>query len=517
MLNLVTIPKRDQQIAAVEVKQSPQSGARLLAICVAAVCAILVDGTAANVVTSGLPYLQGVLAATPDQSSWILTAFNTSYYSTILFSPWLYARLGRKPLLLAALGGFTVTSLALAAVHDLTSEVALRFVQGLCLGAVYVPAAVLMLTSLPLALLPFAPPFFATVVLGGALTGNLIGGYVSETYGGNAVYLPSAIVALVTAALIYVAAPNIDAPQRRLRPDLVGFTLSLIAFGTMQYLANEGERRNWFGDQSIVIAFVVLVVVAPAFVLWELAASRPHVNFLLFAQKRNLAVGAVANVLLGLVGYSIVTFVLYLETQIEATETLAGEMIALRLITYVIGIVTAFTLVKRRVLSVRAIVCIAALGSAVSFIAFGRAMTTTAEAGSFIAISLLFGLFFSMLSQPVPALVLGSLGLTDLPAGLSMYKISAPLGLTIGTGIFQTLLDHRNTFHMTELAGSITPARAPVALYLEHGGSLDALATSVEAQAQSLAFQDVMICFAAVVLLAIPLIFFADTRAGSRR
>ena len=48
-----------------------------------------------------------------------------------------------------------------------------------------------------------------------------------------------------------------------------------------------------------------------------------------------------------------------------------------------------------------------------------------------------------MLSQPVPALVLGSLGLADLPAGLSMYKISAPLGLTIGTGLFSTFLATR--------------------------------------------------------------------------
>ena len=102
----LTIPRRDQQFAAAEVKQLPQSGTRLAAIGVAAVLAILIDGTAANVVSSGLPYLQGVLAATPDQASWILTVFNAAYYATIFFSPWLYARFGRKPLLLGALVGF---------------------------------------------------------------------------------------------------------------------------------------------------------------------------------------------------------------------------------------------------------------------------------------------------------------------------------------------------------------------------------------------------------------------------
>lgn len=510
------ISRHEQQFAVAEIKRSPQSGVRLVAIGVAAVFAIIIDGIAANVITSALPYLQGAEAASPDQASWIVTAFNAPYFATMLFCPWLYARFGRKPLLLAGLVGFSLASLALAGTQTLACEVALRFLQGLCLGTVYVTAAVLLLTSLPLPVLPFVPIVFSTMALGAGLMGNLIGGSVAENYGGNATYLPGALATLIAAALIF-AAPNVDSPQRQLRPDIIGYTLSIIMFGAMQYLANEGERRNWFGDESIVAAVMVLAVVAPAFVIWELRAIRPHLNLRLLAQKRNLAVGVALNVVLGLVGYAVVPFVLYMETQIEATETLAGEMIFLRLFTYVVGIVLAFSLVKLRILTVRALMCIAAVSSAVLFVAFGETMTTTAEAASFVAISLIFGLFFSMLSQPVPALVLGSLGLGDLPAGLAMYKLSAPVGLMIGTATFQTLLDHRNTMHMTNLAASITLARSPVADYLRHGGSLSALSGIVRAQAQSLAFEDVMIGIAAFVLLTIPLVFFADTRAGSRR
>jgi DHA2 family multidrug resistance protein len=512
------IPRRPQQFAAAEVKQTPQTGLRAVAITVAAVFAMLVDGTAANVINTGLPHLQGLSAATPDEASWILITFNAAYYSTILFSPWLYARLGRKPLLLAGLLGFGMTSLMLAATRSLDLVVVLRFAQGAFLGSVFVPAAVLLFTSLPLALLPLAPPFFATVVLGSSTLGGVIGGYVSDTYGGDAIYLPGAIATLIAAALVYVAAPSIDTPQEKLRPDILGYALSVMAFGAMQYLANEGERRNWFEDQSITVAATIVLLAAPALVLWELyATSRPHVNFRLMAQKRNLAVGSSVNLVLGIAGYSVLTFTLYLESIISATATLAGEMIALRLVTYLVGIIAAFTLVKRRLLDVRAVVCIAAVGSAVTFLGFARNMTTTADAGSFIAVSLLFGLCFSMLSQPVPALVLGSLGLADLPAGLSIYKVSVPVGLMIGTGAFQTLLDHRSTVHMTELAGSITLARGPVAEYLQGGGSIAALAALVNGQAQSLAFEDVMIGFAALVLLAIPLVFLAAVSPGSSR
>jgi DHA2 family multidrug resistance protein len=509
------IPRR-QQFAVAEVKRSPQTGLRGVAITVAAVFAMLVDATAANVINTGLPHLQGLSAATPDEASWILTAFNAAYYATILFSPWLYARLGRKPLLLAGLLGFGVTSLMLAATRSLDLVVVLRFIQGAFLGSVFVPAAVLLFTSLPLALLPLAPPFFATVVLGGGTLGNVIGGYVSDNYGGDAIYLPGAIATMIAAAMVYVAAPSIDTPQEELRPDFIGYALSVSAFGAMQYLANEGERRDWFADQSIVVAATIVLFAVPALVVWELyATSRPHVNFRLLAEKRNLAVGSGVNVVLGIAGYSVITFSLYLETLIAATATLAGEMIALRLVTYVVGIIAAFTLVKKRLLDVRVLICIAAVGSAAAFLGFARNMTTTADAGSFVAVSLLFGLFFSMLSQPVPALVLGSLGLADLPAGLSIYKVSVPVGLMIGTGAFQTLLDHRSIVHMTELAGTITLSRTPVMEYLQGGGSIAALAALVNAQAQSLAFENVMIGVAALVLLAIPIVFLADVRPGS--
>jgi DHA2 family multidrug resistance protein len=509
---------RDQSFAAAEVRQVPQTGLRGIAIGAAAVFAMLVDGTAANIITTGLPYLEGISAATPDEASWILTAFNAAYYSTILFSPWLYARFGRKPLLLAGLIGFGVVSLLLAITQPLGWVIFLRFLQGLCLGCVFVPAAVLLFTSLPLNILPFAPPFFAVVVLGAGTMGSFIGGYLSETFGGAAVYVPSAIATLLCALLVYFAAPSIDTPKRELRPDIVGFLLSLVSFGALQYLANEGERRNWFDDSSVVAAAIALVVAVPAFVLWETClTSTPHVNLRLLAQKRNLAVGSAANLILGIAGYSVVVFVVYLETVVFTTATLAGAMILLRLVTYVVGIVIAFALVKQRILGVRAVISIAAICTSLTFFAFAREMTTTADAASFIVISLVFGLFFSMLSQPIPAVVLGTLGLADLPAGLSMYKLSAPVGLSIGTALFQTLLDHRATVHLSDLAGFVTQARIPVAQFLGGGGKVGTLASVVNGQAQALAYADLMRGFAICVLLLIPLVFLANTRAGPAR
>lgn len=507
-----------QRFAIPELRPSPQTGLRGTAIALAAILTMLVDGTAANIINSGLPYLQGIAKATPDEASWIVTLFNAAYYSTVLFSPWLYARFSRKPLLLTGLVSFALTSFMLSAAQSLGVVLVLRFIQGVSLGCVFVPAGALLFTSLPLKLLPYAPPFFAAIVLGSGTMGTLIGGYLSETYGGPAIYLPGAFATLVCASLLLIAAPNPDKPQPGLRADVVGFALTLAAFGALQYLANEGERRNWLDDPSIFAASVVLVVAVLGFVVWELyLTTTPLVNLRLLVQKRNLGVGSLINLVLGVVGYSVVSFVLYLETVASATATIAGAVVLLRLTTYLVGIIMAFALVRSHVVGVRTVIAVAAVGSAFGFLAFAQDMTTTAHAATFVAGSLVFGLFFSMLSQPVPALVLGTLGVADMPAGLALYKLSAPIGLSIGTAIFQTLLDHRVAEHAAALASYITPARLPVASFLGSGGKIGVLSRLVQGQAQALAFEDVMGIFALCVLLAIPLVFLAKVESSPAR
>mgnify|MGYP001454609015 CR=1 FL=1 len=500
-----------QEFPIAEVAQHPEAGADLYVAIAAATLAILVDGTSSATITAGLPYIAGISGATPDEASWFVTAFNAPYYATILLSPWLYARFGRKPLIMIGLLGYALCSLALALSSWYPAIVSLRFLEGTFLGCVFVPVVILLFTSLPLAAMRLAVPAFALVVLVAGALGTLIGGYLTETYGAAAIYVPSALATLVAAAAIWYYAPNYDSPQPQLRFDVVGYTLSLTLFGAMQYLANEGERRNWLEDPNVFRAIVVLTLAFPAFVAWELFYTRrPHANFRLFAAYRNLAVGSGINIVLGIVGYSVTVFSIFLQTVIASTTTLAGEVIALRTLTYIVGVFLAFVILSRRLIDVRIVVAIAAIATAVALYGFANAMTPTADAATFIGVSLAFGLVFAMLSQPVPALVIGALPLRDLPAGIAIYKLTVPIGLMAGTALVGTFIDHRAAFRASEIASAADLSRTAVSTFVGSGSSaLVKLSGLITAQAQALAYRDSMLLFAAAVLLVVPLVIFA--------
>lgn len=496
-----------QRFVFPEIKPDPQPGFRGAAIVASSLLAILVDGSSTAIINTGLPYLQGITAATPDEGSWIVTSFNATYYAFILLSPWLMATLGRKRLLVGALLGFCGLSLVLALTSDYETFIVLRALQGACLGCVFVPAVITFFTSLPPAVIAFAPPVFILFALSGSTIGTVIGAYVADEFGGNEVFIPGGIATAITAALVFFAV-NAKEKNQRLPFDSIGAALSILTFGSLQYLSNEGSRRNWFDDSGIVAGSAIFVLAAFAFVSYELFLARdPHVDFRMFAKYRNLLVGAAINILNGAVGYSITLFVTYLEVSIDATATLAGAIVLVRLATYVVGLFTAFFLTRTKTLDIRVVVIIGALGSALGLVGFANSMTTTADAGTFVGLSLFFGLFFSMLSQPIGSLVVGSMPLTELAAGVAIYKLTSPLGLMIATGAIQTVLDHRTAIVRSNLAAGIVPSRAIVHQYIANHGAAG-LSALVATQAQTLAFAFGMVLFAFVLIPIAGIVFF---------
>lgn len=503
-----------QRFAVPDVTPRPQPGLRGIAIVVSAVAAITVDQTAAAIANTGLPYLAGITAATPDESSWIITAFNAPYYAFILFSPWLMARVGRKRLIVGALGGFSAVSLALAVTSEFHLFVALRFVQGALLGCIFVPAALLLFTSLPMRALKFAPPAFVFVSLTGATLGTVIGGSVADEFGGGSVFVPGALATLVTAWLIARAVKTPDRSQPELRSDPLGLALAILSFGALQFLANEGERRNWFDDPAIVAGAAVFIIALLAFVLYELFLTRdPHVDLRMFAAHRNLSVGAAINVAIGASGYSVTAFVGYLQSALGATPAAAGALVLVRLLTYAVGVPAAFLLITARKWDLRAVVIAGVVGSAIGLAAFSQTMTSTADFDAFVGLSLLFGLFFGMMNQPMGALVIGSMPLPLLAAGISIYKLSSPMGSTIATGAMQALLDHRTAAFRSAIAANLALGRAPVDRYLQqHHGSAAGLAVIAVAQAQTLSYASVMLSCGIVVLAVVPIVFLAKVQ-----
>src|SRR5580698_8253420 len=211
------------------------------------------DTTIANV---ALPYMEGSLAASRDQITWVLTSYIIA--AAIMTAPvgWMAARFGKKNFLITALAGFTIASMACGAAQSLEQMVLFRLIQG-CFGAALGPLSqAVLLEMYPPARRGSVMAIWGMGVMLGPILGPTLGGYLTDAYNWRWVFyvnLPFGIAA-ITGIGLFLRDTHLDST---LRFDWFGFSALAIGLGGMQLMLDRGTSQDWFGSTEIVAEAVI--------------------------------------------------------------------------------------------------------------------------------------------------------------------------------------------------------------------------------------------------------------------
>ena len=95
--------------------------------------------------------------------------------------------------------------------------------------------------------------------------------------------------------------------------DWGGIACMAVGLGSLEYVLEEGQRKDWFGDNTIFTCAVVSAVALAGFLAIELTRREPFIDLRLL-RKRSLAVACAVNFVSGLALYgSIYILPLYLQ------------------------------------------------------------------------------------------------------------------------------------------------------------------------------------------------------------
>lgn len=129
-------------------------------VMLAALISLFIDQSFNGVYQSIQQYAGGSLGASADELPWTLIGFNTFYYVTLLLTPWLIDRFGRKPIFGFGHLTFGVLTLYLAMTVSLSGFIVGRCFQGMAQGTFFVCAVATVLTLFSLKLRGVAFSFF---------------------------------------------------------------------------------------------------------------------------------------------------------------------------------------------------------------------------------------------------------------------------------------------------------------------------------------------------------------------
>jgi EmrB/QacA subfamily drug resistance transporter len=254
---------------------------KTLAVLALSLVIIGLDNTILNV---ALPSLQQHFHASISSLQWIVDAYLLAFAGLLLTMGTLGDRFGRKKALLSGMLLFGGASLAVLLVQSAGQLIAVRAVMGAG-AALIMPATLSIITNVfPREERAKAIAIWAGMAAVGIGLGPLFGGLLLHWFSWSSVFLVNVPVAVVALILGFKLVPDSRDPKPGAF-DVPGAVLSVAALVTLVYAIIEVPPKGWH-DPIVLGAFGAALVLAWAFVSWELHTSDPMLNLDFFRSAR---------------------------------------------------------------------------------------------------------------------------------------------------------------------------------------------------------------------------------------
>src|SRR5690348_2605743 len=256
----------------------------------------VIDTTIANV---ALPHMQGGLAATQDQITWVLTSYVIAAAITMPLTGWVSGRFGRKRIFIVAVVGFTIASGFCGAAQSLPQMVIFRLLQGV-FGAALVPLSqAILLDVFPREQRGPAMALWGVGIMVGPVLGPTLGGYLTDEFNWRWVFYINLPVGALAWLGIALTIPETE--RDRDRPfDFFGFAMLSLGMGSLQMMLDRGSIKDWFQSTEITVQAALAALGFYVFAVHSATARHPFLHPHIF-KDRNLVSSLVVGFVVGIV------------------------------------------------------------------------------------------------------------------------------------------------------------------------------------------------------------------------
>ena len=133
-----------------------------------------------SIVNVSLQHVAGSMAATPDEATWILTAYLVTNAVVLPISGWLSQTFGRKRYFLGSIIGFSITSLLCGLAPTLPLLIAARGLQGIAGGGLQPTAQAYLADAFPPERRGQAFAMYGLAVVFAPAIGPTVGGWITD-------------------------------------------------------------------------------------------------------------------------------------------------------------------------------------------------------------------------------------------------------------------------------------------------------------------------------------------------
>lgn len=476
-----------------------------------------------QIVSASLRDIGGGLSAGTDETAWVQTSYLIAEIIVIPLSGWLSRVMSTRWLFCASAVGFTATSLLCGAAWDIHSMIVFRALQGF-LGGSMIP------TVFTTAFIYFSgnQRVIAAATVGAISSlaptlGPTVGGWITDHYSWHWLFfvnlVPGIFVAVVVPILVRVDKPNLSLLRGA---DYIGMVLMALCLGCLEYTLEEGERWDWFSDDTIRTTAWIAALAGVGFIWRNLTHPQPIVDFSAL-KIRNFGLGSLFSFVSGIAIFATIYLTPLFLGRVRGFSALQIGLAVFSTGLFQVCAIPLYTFLARRI-DLRWLMMF-------GFGCFTLSMWTFAPIThdwgwrELLLPQALRGFGQQFAVAPVVTLALGSLAPQRLKLASGLFNLMRNLGGAIGIAVCGTILNDRANVHFLHLAEHLNGSNSGAQALLSQVATADAarwngdtvhgasaaihqLWTLTFREAQTQAFADaflaIMVCLIVATLL-IPL------------
>jgi MFS transporter, DHA2 family, multidrug resistance protein len=492
----------------------PLHGGKLLFLTAAVATASFMEILDMTIVNVSVPAISGSLGVTTSEGTWAVSSYMLAAAIMQPLTGWIGRRFGEVRTFVTSILLFMCFSAVCGLATSLPMLVGARLIQGLVSGPMMSVAQAILLRNYPIERRGMAIALWSMVIIIAPIFGPIIGGWITDNLSWPWLFYINLPVGAFAAAASWSILRHRESKKVKLPIDAVGLALLVIGVGSLQFMLDNGNEKDWFSSPVIVVAAVVSLVSITFLIPWELTDKHPVIDLRLFA-RRNFRVGtAVIGVAyFALSGVNII-FPLWLQTTVGYTATWAGLAVA------PVGLLAlvAAPIVGRNMnrLNLR-------LAASFAFCAFAFAifwaatLNDTASFGQFATPRFLQGLGIAFFFLPLNQIMLSGIPPSDLASASGLSNFVRTMSGSIATAMTVFLWNRRTDYHHAVLTEHIRDSAGAWTDYQtqlgNHGvsgtGAFEYVEHLITTQAMTLGVNDVFHVLGWMYVLLIPFVWLA--------
>ena len=484
----------------------------------------VLDTSIANV---ALPYIAGGLAASQDQSEWVLTTYLVANAVVLPMGGWAASVIGRKNFFMLCIVIFTCSSFLCGIAPSLPMLLLFRVFQGAGGGGLQPMAQAIMADSFEPRKRGLAFALYGLVAVLAPSIGPTIGGWITDNYSWHWIFyinIPVGMLALFLVHRLVEDPPFLKHDWANFKKvDYIGILLLALSMGSLEIFLDKGEERDWFGSHFVVGFMITFAVSFIGLIWWEWRAKAPLMELRLYKFKNFAICSFLMLITGGFLNAGTVLQPQFLQADLGYTATIAGLALGGGGLVLLVVMPLAGQAVTR--FPARNIICFGFCLFAIGYIYSARHLNLGMSFGfaswmrmvqivaiPFVFISVTTAAYFGLPSEK-----------NNQVAGL--INFARNIGGSVLISLSNAFVTESAQFHQANLLSSISPSSPNYQQRLSQytsvfkgiGGSANAgllaqttIYSQLRAQTQALAYVDVYYVLGAASIVMIFLSFLLD-------